>query len=244
MYESLRPPMSISRRLGGAALEDFLLARHLLIDRLLEEAIESGQVSQVLEIAAGLSPRGWRFARRYGDRITYLESDLPEMAERKRRALGRAGTLGPRHRVLVLDALSESGERSLEAVTGALDPGEGLAIVTEGLLTYLPRESVLDLWRRSAGALSRFPHGLMLADVHLGSENRGLAIAVGAVLLSAFVRGRVSMHFEDEREAVAVLRDSGFQEAALRSGSEVSEARAARSIRVIEASRDAAAHST
>jgi hypothetical protein len=52
------------------------------------------------------------------------------------------------------------------------------------------------------------------------------------------------MHFEDEREAVAVLRDSGFQEAALRSGSEVSEARAARSIRVIEASRDAAAHST
>jgi len=51
----------------------------------------------VIEVAAGLSPRGWRFRRRYGDRLTYVEADLPAMAARKRGALERMGSLGDRH---------------------------------------------------------------------------------------------------------------------------------------------------
>src|SRR6476646_6893471 len=47
-------------------------------------AIASGRVSQVVEIAAGLSPRGWRFAKEHGAALTYVEADLPHMAERKR----------------------------------------------------------------------------------------------------------------------------------------------------------------
>ncbi|MBV8218022.1 MAG: hypothetical protein JO325_06140 [Solirubrobacterales bacterium] len=43
-------------------------------------------------------PRGWRFAERYGDRIAYVEADLPEMARRKRRALERMGSLGRQRR--------------------------------------------------------------------------------------------------------------------------------------------------
>ena len=57
-----------------------LLARHHLIDHRLHAAIESGRVGQVIEVAAGLSPRGWRFASRYGSRLTYLEADLPATA--------------------------------------------------------------------------------------------------------------------------------------------------------------------
>ena len=66
MYWSAQPAMAVTQAFGGARLEDFLLARHLLIDSLLEGAIERGEISQVIEIAAGMSPRGWRFAERYG----------------------------------------------------------------------------------------------------------------------------------------------------------------------------------
>ena len=213
MYWSSRPAMELTRVLGGTRIEDFLLARHLLIDRRLEAAIERGEVSQVLEIAAGMSPRGWRFAERYGERVAYIETDLPAMAARKRRALEQTGSLGPSHRVVVLDALSEGGERSLAATAAGLDPGRGLAIVSEGLLPYLGRDSTLDLWRRAARSLARFPHGLMLSDLHLASENSGLLIAVGSRLLGALVGTPVGMHFDDEAAAVAALTGAGFADA-------------------------------
>jgi O-methyltransferase involved in polyketide biosynthesis len=238
MYWSSWPLMRAVQGLGGVGLEDFLLARHVLIDQRLRLAIESGRVSQVIEVAAGMSPRGWRFAERYGERITYLETDLPEMVERKRAALRGAGLLGPGHRVETLDALDESGPRSLGAVAGGLDPSAGVAIVIEGLLTYLDRAAVLGLWGRSAEVLARFPHGLMLCDLHLASENRGATTAIGVRLLSMFVHGDVRMHFDDEAAALAALAAAGFGDAAVHRGSEVSDTRGAASIRVIESSTD------
>ena len=235
MYESARPPLAVSKALGGASLEDLLLARHRLIDSLLEQAIERGEVSQVIEIAAGLSARGWRFAQRHGDRLTYIETDLPEMAARKRRALEETGSLGPEHRVVVLDALKGQGEQSLAALAAQLDPDRGVAIITEGLLSYLDRGSVLDLWRRAAQTLSAFPHGLMLSDIHLAGDNSGLATAIGVKLLSAFVRGRVEIHFDDPAGATAALEAAGFGEVSLHRGSEASESRSADSVHVIEA---------
>src|ERR1051326_807741 len=65
---------------GGFSIEALLLARHKGIDALLAEQVESGRVTQVIELAAGLSARGWRFKQRFGDRITYVETDLPHMA--------------------------------------------------------------------------------------------------------------------------------------------------------------------
>jgi O-methyltransferase involved in polyketide biosynthesis len=236
MYWSSWPLMRAVQGLGGVGLEDFLLARHVLIDQRLELAIESGRVSQVIEVAAGMSPRGWRFTDRYGERITYLETDLPEMVERKRAALRGAGLLGAGHRVEPLDALDESGPRSLGAVAGGLDPGAGVAIITEGLLTYLDRAAVLGLWGRSAEVLARFPDGLMLSDLHLASENRGVTTAIGVRLLSMFVRGDVRMHFEDEDAALAALGAAGFADSAVHRGSEVSDTGGAASIRVIESS--------
>jgi O-methyltransferase involved in polyketide biosynthesis len=235
MFESTRPTMALFKALGGNRLEDHLLARHRLIDRLLEAAIERGEVAQVIEIAAGLSPRGWRFTRRHGDSLTYIETDLPEMAERKRRALIETGSLGPRHRVIPLDALTDDGRLSLDAVAAGLDRTEGLAIITEGLLTYLNRDSTLGLWRRAARALSSFPDGLMLSDLHLASENTGALVSLGSTLLSLFVRGHVEMQFEDEDDALGALEGSGFPNTVLHRGSEASDVPGTESVRVIEA---------
>jgi O-methyltransferase involved in polyketide biosynthesis len=218
LFGALRPPMELSRLLGGPTLEGALLARHRLIDGLLERAIEAGNVRQVIEPACGMSPRGWRFSERYGERVTYIEGDLPEMAERKRRALARMSSLNDLHRVVDLDVLRESGPRSLRSLIDTLDHGEGLAIITEGLLTYLDREQALASLRRFAEALGDFRHGLYLSDLRLAGLNRGPAERAFGVVLSVFVRGRVHTHFVDEAEATAALKAVGFSQVRLHRG--------------------------
>src|SRR5437016_987554 len=125
LFEATRAPMAVSKAFGGVTLEEFLLARHRLIDYLLERAIDEGSVATVLEIACGLSPRGWRFARRYGGRISYVEADLPAMAARKREALAPTGSLGEHHRVVEIDALADAGSLSLAAVAAELPASGG-----------------------------------------------------------------------------------------------------------------------
>lgn len=224
LYASLEPMNRLSRATGGPTLEGGLLARHRVIDKLLADAIETGVVEQVIEVACGMSPRGWRFSERYGERITYVEADLPAMAERKREALRRMGSLGDHHRVIALDALRDGGPGSLAEAAEALDPGKGLAIITEGLLTYLDHESVLTLWRRFAGVAAGFRGGLYLSDLRL-SENAGRTERGFYVALSAFVRGAVHMHFANEREAVEALLEAGFERARLHGGDSIPDGR-------------------
>jgi O-methyltransferase involved in polyketide biosynthesis len=222
MVDALHPLMVVSGALGGPSLERYLLARHRAIDALLSEAIERRGVSQVIEIAAGMSARGWRFANRYTEALTYVEADLPAMAQRKRRALARIGSLSDTHRVAEIDALREVGPGSLAELGSALEPGRGLAIVTEGLLGYLPMDEVLALWRRIVRTLGAFPAGCYLSDLHLGSV-QSPAVRFFRRLLAGFVRGQVYLHFEGAEAAESALRDAGFATAAVRRAGSIIE---------------------
>lgn len=210
LYYAAEPAMLVSRAVGGPTFEGLLLARHQLLDTLLAEAIERGEIGQVVEIAAGLSPRGRRFAERFGPGLTYIETDLPRMAERKRRLLDGLGGTGPHHRVVELDALREGGPGSLAVLAASLDSGIGTAIVTEGLLNYFDRDTVAAMWRRFARTLRRFPHGRYLADLNVAPHNRSVAQRLGAGLIEIVVRGRVHFHFTEGAEAETALRDTGF----------------------------------
>ncbi len=212
LFESLRPVMVVSRALGGASLENYLLARHRAIDALLERAIAEHGITQVIEVACGLSPRGWRFAERHGERITYVEADLPGMAARKRDALRRMGSLGAHHRVEGIDALRDDGPGSLAALAGELRPEAGLAIITEGLLGYLTTDDVHALWRRFAGVASGFAAGRYISDLHIG-EVQTTQVRAFRVLLSAFVRGQVHLHFENPAQAREALLAAGYTSA-------------------------------
>jgi O-methyltransferase involved in polyketide biosynthesis len=222
MVDALHPLMRVSGAVGGPSLERYLLARHRAIDALLHDAINRGGVGQVVEIAAGMSPRGWRFATEYGDALTYVEADLPAMAERKRRALGRIGTLSEHHRVVDLDALRPGGPASLAALAGELDPRTAVAVITEGLLGYLERSAVLDLWQRTAATLQRFPSGLYISDLHLG-EKAGPVVRAFRLGLAAFVRGRVHLHFDGTADARAALLAAGFATASVRPAGELAD---------------------
>jgi O-methyltransferase involved in polyketide biosynthesis len=219
MYESLRLPMAASDMLGRGTLERYLLARHQAIDKLLERAIESDGVSLVIEAAAGLSPRGWRFTERYGE-LVYIEGDLPGMVERKREALERMGSLTERHRVVELDVLRSRGAASLGNVVRGLDHRAGLAIITEGLLSYLPRDAVDNAWGRFARNLSRFATGRYISDMQL-SEGVTPEARAFRVLLAAFVRGDVHLHFRRAEDVRAALLKAGFRSASVRPATEV-----------------------
>lgn len=214
-YYAMRGPLALSNRLGGPTLDSFLLARHRLIDLQLEAAIERGEITQIIEVAAGLSPRGWRFVERYRERITYLETDLPGMALRKRRLLDNGGLDSPNHHVAGMNALVDDGPDSLATLASALDPTQGTAIITEGLINYFDTETVVAMWQRFARVLSRFPRGLYLSDLHLGSSNQGMATDLFMKMLSTFVRGQVHLHFNSDGEACDALREAGFDQAVL-----------------------------
>ncbi len=216
LYRAMQPVNKAMAAAGQPNLDGYLLARHHMLDALLRKGIADGRIGQVIEVACGLSPRGYRFAREHGDAITYIEADLPAMAARKRELLARAGAGGPNHRVMAIDATVDTGPLALATIAGDLDPTRGLAIITEGLLNYFDPGAVGQMWRRFAGVLGRFPSGVYLSDLHLG-QDAGRLERVFADLLGMFVRGKIHFHFEDAAAAIGDLTAAGFADAQLRS---------------------------
>jgi len=198
------------------SLDQMLLARHRCIDWLLEREIRAGRVGQVLEVAAGLSPRGVRLTARHPG-LGYVEADLPAMAAHKRALLEQAGLQQERLRVVEVDALAESGDLAVgEVAARALKPEVGTALVTEGLLGYFDDTTIRGMWSRFAAVLARFPAGVYLSDLHLAGEVAGMrGTGVFRFLLGAFVQGQTYLHFADETAAVAALREAGFPVAEL-----------------------------
>lgn len=215
LHTMVGPLNALARVTGAPTLSGLLLARHHSIDHLLQGAIDDGRITQVIEVAAGLSPRGWRFKQRYGDRLRYVEADLPDMARLKRDRLARSGLQSPGHEVVALDAMTDTGPLSLSALADTLDVHQGTAIITEGLVNYFDQAALLGMWARFAQVLARFPHSLYLSDIHLSSTGDRMAVKGFLAVLSTFVRGRVHLHFESAGEACAALRQAGFEHATL-----------------------------
>ncbi len=209
LFYLARPVLWAARPLlGGLSLDGALLKRHQVVEARLEAAIAERGVRQVVEIAAGLSARGLRVSARHD--LPYIEGDLPGMAARKRAALD--GVRGPRHHVVSLNALLDQGPESLvEATAGLLDPTQPVAVITEGLLLYLPRAQVEALWARIARFLGGFPSGVYLTDL-ISKDALTRFPLVGAFfgMLSVVARGKVAAHYGSPDEAAAVLRAAGF----------------------------------
>ena len=238
LFTTLQPLIAAGRPFGGASLESYLLTRHHAIDALLERALERDGVTQVVEIACGLSPRGWRFAQRYGERITYVEADLPGMATRKRAALDRIGCLSDHHRVVAVDALRDDGPESLGSLAETLRADSGVAVITEGLLGYLAWPAVEGLWQRIADVLAGFTVGRYFSDLHMRAV-QDIQVRIFRVALSAFVRGQVHLHVDDRRSGERAACDTGFASARLRAGTEITETNRGRGsdmVHILEAS--------
>jgi O-methyltransferase involved in polyketide biosynthesis len=214
LFTMLRPVVRVGKAVtGGVGVEEMLLQRHRIIDHLLTREIDAGRVGQVLELAAGMSGRGLRFARRYGSSgLVYVEGDLPDMAERKRATLAAAGLERPRHHVVPIDVLTDAGPLSLaQAPRDLLDVRQGIAVITEGLLSYLDTPTVEGLWGRIARFVEPFAGNVYLSDIHLGGPMDTKAVAVFLRMLQVFARGRTHVHFVEEAEVAPALAKRGFK---------------------------------
>ncbi len=220
LYRVVQPMMTLAApSLGGLTLETYLLDRHRAIDSLLDNAIEGDGVRQVVEIAAGLSPRGYRYARSHREAgLLYVEGDLPAMADRKRRTLWAADLQPPNHRVVDLDILTVDGVNCLEAVLEReLDQSLPTVFIAEGLLSYFDGETMRTLWPRLASALSPFPVGsALIANIELATEaDLWPAVRAFKVLLAAFAAAPVELHFDGVDDARSVLNVAGFSQVEL-----------------------------
>lgn len=242
-FAALEPINQLSKLTGGPTLEAMLIARHRVIDHLLETAIAAGEIDQVLEVAAGLSPRGHRFVGRH-PHLTYVEADLPGMAARKRDVLEAAGSLSARHPVVTINALADDGPESVAAVCERhFDRERGVAILTEGLVNYFSTAAVEGIWCRFAGALEQFSAGLYLSDITCDDDveqiRGGRAFRV---VLNQLTRGSQHHYFTDGPAVCEALEDGGFIDAEVHFAADFADlevgdlTRTAR-VRVIEARR-------
>jgi O-methyltransferase involved in polyketide biosynthesis len=213
LFSLLEPFMLTSRLRGGPTVENFLLARHLAIDQELSFAVESGRYSHVIELAAGLSSRGSRFHSKYGQNITYIESDLAAMVEIKREALNYTVN----HKLTTINGLFASGPNSLEELVSTLSQNEkGLIIITEGLVNYMDERTLNLLWSNIRIALSKFKNGIYLSDIHLKPKVEAKDSLLFRSLLSIFVRGSVHLHFDGAEMAASALSQLQFQNVSIK----------------------------
>jgi hypothetical protein len=79
---------------------------------------------------------------------------------------------------------------------------------------------VHQVWRRFAAVLSEFSTGRYIAELHL-STIQTAQVRAFRLVLQAFVRGRVYLHFDSEASAQEALLSDGFRSVEIRPATEL-----------------------
>jgi O-methyltransferase involved in polyketide biosynthesis len=190
---------------GRHSLKYTLLHRHAGIEYLMRESA----CSQVIEIAAGFSPRGSAISA--DPSIRYFEVDLPPVIAAKRALLQAtpAGRMVLRRENLAL----------LEGDASAMDWGRFAAcpsfIITEGLMMYFDRAAQMLIWRDIAEFLRTHRGEYVFDYLPVPDEPRR---SVAGRLLSR-MRGPQRRGFacdgRNRHEIAADLRAAGFNRIAV-----------------------------
>jgi O-methyltransferase involved in polyketide biosynthesis len=213
-YTLLAPFEVLGGKIVGTNIRESLLQRHFLIDHLIEQAITKDGVTQVLEIACGLSPRGWRFTSRF-PQLKYVEADLPGMAQDKEALLRENGSLSERHKVVTCNILVDGPDSLENVVAREFDTSKPLLVITEGLVNYFDLETISGFWTRLNTVLRKFPSGRYMTDNYPLLEDhpfRKLMQFLGNTL-GAISRSNVRWHFNSDAKMESHFRGVGFSKA-------------------------------
>jgi O-methyltransferase involved in polyketide biosynthesis len=182
-------------------------------------AVAGREVHQVLEIAAGISPRGLHWSREHPGTV-YVESDLPVLMREKAKALRNAiqSDPVPRRGVLHccgLDALDLAG---LHHALDYTDPAAALVIVTEGLLLYFTLEEVTRFLKNMHAVLAERRDAVWVVDlvsqqnlVDLFAADPEAAAAVKRVFASTQREVVTANPFPDEAAIEDALQANGLR---------------------------------
>lgn len=196
--------------LAGAHIDTFLLQRHLVLDHLLTELIEKEGVEQIVELACGLSPRGYRMTERYAH-IQYIETDLPAMAAHKAQLLNKLNRPA-RHGVRSCNILDKNGPDSIRAVLSELDRSKKTVVISEGLVNYFPLETIREVWRRIANELKLMDSGYYLTDLYPDSQEHPSYryVKMAQKIVGTLTRGQWPLHYPNDEAITQGFLADGF----------------------------------
>lgn len=203
----LHPLESFAERFVGTSIRQTLKIRHQLIDEQLQQLLDQQPQLQVLEIAAGLSPRGWRFKQHYPN-LNYCELDLPAMAATKQRALAQISSHS--HPVLALDLFSDAFAQAFEQ----FNPEQPLLIISEGLINYFDKASLLQLIQNIAKHAQSFQQLHYITDLYPEPTQHKLSKVIwhSSKLLKLMSRSAFSFHFTQPQQVQDFFAQAGFRQ--------------------------------
>ena len=201
----VHPLESWAEKYVGGSMRTTLKQRHEMIDAHPTALIEQHPDIQVLEIASGLSPRGWSFQKQYPD-IDYRELDLPDMAKVKLEALNSLGA--NEVDVLSVDLFSHE----FEQVFQLFDSHRPLVVISEGLINYFTLKMLRHLLSTISAQANRFPELHYLTDVYPEPVKNRLAnfIWTCSKLLKFLSRSAFTFHFSNPNLAKDFFHTAHF----------------------------------
>ena len=203
----VHPIESWAEKYVGGSMRTTLKQRHTMLDTHLEQLIQQYPNLQVLEIACGLSPRGWWF-RQHHPEICYRELDLPDMAATKQAALQQ---IEPHvDDVLSVDLFTEA----FANVFKVFDPKRPLVIISEGLINYFEKPLLQQLIQAIAIYGRDFKELHYLTDLYPEPTQNKLATIIwnSSRLLKLMSRSAFSFHFKTPAEVENFFHEAGFKE--------------------------------
>lgn len=208
-YWALKPMNAFMQAMVGASIDTFLMQRHLVLDHLVEQAIAEGY-EQIVELAAGLSSRGYLIKQAHPS-IHYVEGDLPGMSARKADLLDQLGRQ-PGHITQPCNILDESGAHSIESLLASLDKSKKTLIITEGLVNYFDLGTIRSVWSRMAVALKGFPQARYITEVYPKLEQHPSYkyVKVAQKVVGFFTQGEYPLHYNSNEEMTQGFLEDGF----------------------------------
>ena len=203
----VHPIESWAEKYVGGSMRTTLKQRHSMLDSHLKKLIEQHPDLQVLEIACGLSPRGWWFRQHYPE-ITYRELDLPDMAATKQAALQQIESHSDD--VLSLDLFTEAFASAFEI----FDPKRPLVVISEGLINYFEKPLLQQLIQAIAHYGQDFQTLYYLTDIYPEPTQNKLATIIwnSSRLLKWMSRSAFSFHFKTPAEVEHFFQEAGFHQ--------------------------------
>lgn len=203
----VNPIETLAEKYIGGSMRTTLKTRHTLLDDHLSQLIKEYPNLQVLEIAAGLSPRGWWFKKQF-PQIDYRELDLPAMAATKKIALEQIGQSNPQ--VLSVDLFTEDFQKAF----AVFDTQRPLVIISEGLINYFEKPLLTQLLKSIVQYGQPFRVLHYLTDLYPEPVTNKLAKVIwsSSKLLKFMSRSAFSFHFVNPAEVREFFQIAGFNQ--------------------------------
>lgn len=179
---------------------NFTLARPMVIDGIIRKSLANRTYPVIVDIAAGLAPRGIHLAKEY-PQSQVIEIDLPEVIAEKQRRLQR------KHIDIPSNLIWLTGDLAVTPLSAILGEQKAHIISAEGLLPYLDHNQIKQLGRWVSESL--YPGGIFVADAPLRKGVQEIQ-----QLASFFSRQAGNWYgiLDEEMVGVQLLMDSGFDQ--------------------------------